>query len=193
MALFSSNPRFSPFDGIHLVNEYYVSFPRDIIELGGSLPSIKAECEVFPFEIGKSLVEKAKLVVPNSLDGALDYYKDFERARRALAELEMAVYEKEEKLIDRARALEEVWKEVESIDAGAKRVSKVIASLGVVGSVIGSVLGGLPGLLAHLFGDLASTDFISRPLGEKVSKIGRSNHIVFVYDFVKSVKKTRSD
>jgi len=191
---FLIEPTLLSFDGIHLVNEYDVSALRNVIEHGGSLPPIKARYEVFPFEIGKTLIEKAKLVVPNSLDSALDYYKDFEKARRALAELEMAVYEKErEKLIDRARALEEAWREVESIDAGAKTANKVITTLGVVGSVIGGAFGGLPGLLGGLFGGLVSTDFISRSLGEKLSKIGRSNHIVFVYDFVKSVKKTRGD
>jgi len=192
---FLVNPTVFSLDGIHLVNEYYVLFLRDdIIKLGGSLPPIEAKCEVFPFEIGKSLIEKAKLVVPNSLDGALDYYKDFEKARRALAELEMAVYGIEKKkLIDKKRALEEAWKEVESIDVRARRVSKAIATLGVVGSAIGGAFGVLPGLLGSLFGGLASTNFISEPLGEKISKIGRSNHIVFVYDFVKSTGKSRGD
>jgi len=191
---FLVDPTIFSLDGIHLVDEYDVLALKYIIKHGGSLPAKKPKSEVFPFEIGKSLIDKAKLVVPNSIEGALDYYKDFEKARRALAELEMAVYEIEEgKLIDKKRALEEAWREVESIEIGAKRASEVITTLGIVGSVIGGALGSLPGLLGGLFGGLVSTDFISRPLGEKISKIGRSNHIVFVYDFVKSARKSRGD
>jgi len=191
---FLVDPTIYSLDGIHLVDEDKVSDLRRLIEHSGSLPTIKAKCELFPFEIGRSLIEKAKLVVLDNLDGALDYYKDFEKARRALAELVMAVDEIErEKLIDRTRALEEAWKEVESIDARAKTANKVIATLGVVGSGIGGALGGLPGFLAGLFGGLVSADVISRPLGERISKIGKSSHIVFVYDFVKSVKKDRGD
>jgi len=182
-------------DGIHLVSEHNARALRYIIERGGSLPAPRTNIEVFPFEIGRSLVKRAGLVVFDGLEGVLDYYRDFEKARRALAELEMAVYEKieREKLLDRARALEEAWREVESIGAGARRASKVIATLGVVGSAIGGALGGFPGLLGGLFGGLVSANFISEPLGERVSKIGKSSHIVFVYDFVKSVGRNRGD
>jgi len=182
-------------DGIHLVDETRAFAFNFITMHDRSSPAPKANVEVFPFEIGRSLVRRAGLVVFDRLEGVLDYYRDFERARRALAELEAAVYEIESgKLLDRVRALEEAWREVESIGAGARRASRAIrVTLGVVGSAIGGALGGLPGFLAGLLGGLvsASADFISEPLGERIARIGRSSHVVFVYDFVKNVGENR--
>lgn len=195
---FLVEPTISSLDGIHLVNREDIQFLSDVISdfkfpkpnLDSSLTT--AKYEVFPYEIGRSLVENAKLVVPNNLEHALDVYPDYEKARKALKELELAVEEKGEKLKDRVAALEEVWRDMKSIETTARRI-KII--LGVAGSTIsamtGGFLAGFPGLLAGLFGGLVSTDFIATRVGKKFAKIGKGSNIVAIYDFVKTATKSR--
>lgn len=184
---FLVNPTIFSLDGIHLVDKEDILSLKDYMELDLDLSVTKANYEVFPFEIGKSLIEKANLVVPNSLDNSLDIYPDFEEARKALKNLETAVEERKEDLGDEIAALKETWEAIDSMNAKVDKGAKLLTSLGIVGSAAGGYsLWGFPGLLATLTGSFLSTNFIAEPLSEKLSKIGKSSNIVAVYDFVRN-------
>ena len=193
---FLIKPRIGSFDGIHLVDKEELPTDKYCEELGLNWNATNTECEVYPAEVGKSLIKNAKLVTSNNLENALDVYPDFEKARNALKNLETALeqkigdLEKRDQIIDKKTALEEVWKDVNTIEKNKRNVKTILVTLGVVdATMLGGYLGGFPGILAGLVGSLASSDVVAGPLSEKIAKFGKSNHIVEVFDFVRDVKQ----
>jgi hypothetical protein len=141
----------------------------------------------FPFEVGKTLIRKARLVVHNSLEETLDVYPDFKKARTALLNFQKSVEEKKNDVIDTKLALEEALKEIASIESNARKIQKGLMLMGVVGSAaIGGSLEGFPGLIAGLASGMISTDIVAKPLSDKISKIGKPSHIVAVCDFMRA-------
>jgi hypothetical protein len=80
-------------EGINLIPDHTLSRFKNLTKTTIDAPSIGNKYEVFPFDVGKFLIRKAKLVVMDNLDSALDVYPDFKKARAALRNLELAINE----------------------------------------------------------------------------------------------------
>lgn len=193
-------PTINSFDGIHLLDEEDMNLIKDIN--GNNVPKSWARCEIFPYEVGKSLINHANLVTFAHLEESLDYYRDFEKARKALKELEMALDEKKNyaekygKLYDKKIALEEIWNEMSSMDSQSKNIKKYLeVTLGIVGPIAGYAiseslgLGEFQGLLAGIAGNMLSKEAIAVPLSQRLSKMGKPNHMVEVFRFLENRKK----
>ena len=188
---FLVGPKLYSLDGIH-------SVPREEIELLSSLPPkidlLKTEkYEIFPCDVGKVLVERAKLVYFDSLKGTLSVYKYFWKARDALKNLEEAVEKKQyDKLIDRKGALEEAIRDLESIEVRKEAVKKIVnVSFDAVGVLADFYLEGFPGVLADILIKLfrkPAVEFISSRTG-----IGKDRNIVAVYDFIEKRKREEEE
>ena len=186
---FLVGPKVYSLDGIHPVS-------REMIEYLSSLPpgisSLKTEkYEIFPYDVGKVLVKKAKLVVQEDLEDALDVYKDYEKARKALFSLEKAVEEKEN-ILERAEALKKTWNELVSMEEMKGKLSVAFTTVGLVGSLAAEeYLSQQPDLLSHLLKMFLPAfrgvvlPIIAPRLAERTVKIGKSSNIVVVYDFVR--------
>ena len=195
MAVYSDllvGPKVNSLDGIHSIPREEIEFLSSLVPQTKISPLLKTgKYEIFPYDVGKVLVKKAKLVVRKDLGDALDVYKDYEKARKALFSLEKAVEEKE-KILERAKALEETWNELVSMEEMRGKRSAAFTTVGLVGSGAAEVcLSQQPGLLSLLLGMFLSAfsgvvlPRISSWLAERTVKMGKSSNIVFVYDFVR--------
>ena len=189
---FLVGPKLFSLDGLYFI-------PREKIESLSSLPpgisSLKTgKYEIFPCDVGKVLVERAKLVYFDSLKGTLSVYNDFWKARDALKNLEEAVERKQyEKLIDRKEALEEAVKDLESIEVRKEAVKKIVeVSFDAVGVLADFYLEGFSGVLTEILIKLFRTpavEFIS----SRTARIGKDRNIVAVYDFIERRKREEEE
>jgi Na+-driven multidrug efflux pump len=70
-----------------------------------------------------------------------------------------------------------------------ENIKNVMISLGIVGAAVGSSLGGSVGLLAGVIGSFVASDFIAEPISGKISRLGKSNHIIEVLNFMDNGRK----
>jgi len=189
---FLVNPLIESLNGVHIVSKEDISGLdnwSNIINPNWDKTTIGEGYELFPVDVGKSLIDNAQLITPNNLEDSLNIYPDFEKARSVLKDLEIAVEEKKN-VIDKKIALEEIWSEINSIELESGKLNTYLeVALGVVGPVTGYIVGDFPGLLAGLLCNIIGKNQITANFTNYLSKFGKSSHIIKIYDFKRISEK----
>ena len=155
-----------------------------------------------PYEVGKFLNDKLKIVVPKNIDGAIELSDEYELydLRNVMNALNEGV-EKEkidvinENLDDLSIIFDNAWKEANKLKRDVNIYTHGISlGIGVIGTLATMPIVGVSGLLAGLgltVGGEIATPKISEPLAEKITKWTTSSHLIHVYDFKKKYKLTK--
>jgi hypothetical protein len=174
------------------LRELYEQFPFG--------PIFSKEKEL-PYEVGKFLNDKLKLVVPKNIDGAIELSDEYElyNLRKVMNAINEGV-EKEkpdvinENLDDLSIIFDNVWNEANKLKRNVNIYKHGISlGIGVAGTLATMSTIGVGGLLAGLgftVGGEIAIPKISEPLAEKITKWTASSHLIHVYDFKKKYKLT---
>lgn len=176
-------------DGSHLITKTYLTSALQMNSSFGFSSPAPNNRLVFPFEAGKCLTERYHLVRPNNITHALDIFPDNHKARSALKALDQYVEDKsKDKIIDCARTLESAFKEVQEIKLKGERFETSLQIIGITGTTFSALFRGCPGILGALGFGLLSTK-VAKPLGTRLAKITKSDHVIVLYEFEKFVKE----
>lgn len=191
--LFLVGPVHYSFNGIHFVSGNAPLIGRQLIKTSG-MPT-----QIYPNEIGKSLISRLGLVRPkgmvpeSGLEGILDVYPDYDKARSALLSLDQAI--KGEGDLAVLTNTERFQQEMSIFDKRADIWIQGIRYVGVVtGSAIGEILSGKTGFLAGLGFGIATEALRNKidhgllPVGRSLAELGRPRHLTIIYDLAKDVK-----
>lgn len=177
-----------------------ISFKRsDINEIHSKFPfgqHIPKEIE-FPYEIGKFLNNKLKLLIPKNLDGAIELSDEYNLydLRKVMNALNKSIENEKINLIieksdEVSSIFENVWSEADKLKKKANIARHGISfGCGIVGAIATMPIGGVGGLLTGLgfnVADKALDEMKSyESISEKILKFGKPSHIIHVYDFKK--------
>jgi hypothetical protein len=167
-------------------------FEREILNPFG----LKAASNVeFPFEVGKFLAEKLRLIVPKNMEGAIEVAERYDQAdiKGAVEALDEAIkQEKPNAAIAKAKQIsemcEDIWRRTEKVRKKQEYVQKygVSLSFAAIGSIVTLQLGGLGGLLTGLgfsVVDKLLGEKASRGISRRITKWTTASHMVHLYDF----------
>jgi hypothetical protein len=127
-------------------------------------PHMHPTAELFPIEIGRSIIESLPLPLPVALCNRQWWITDgrdlWMPAREALTSLDAALANTAQGLSERTDRLREVWnqtgKELRRSRALKKRLTWVTSTIAVAGTMAGVGAPGTPGLIASLLGTAAT-------------------------------------
>ena len=151
----------------------------------------------FPYEVGRFLNDKLKLIVPKNIDGALEVSEvyDLHELRKVMNALDESIKrEAAESLIEKSREIsmifEDVWAKTDRLRKKEKSIQKYGVSVGIatIGSIASLPLSSFMGLLAGLGFTVADKflgEKVSQAISEKILKWTTSSHMVHLYDFKK--------
>jgi len=151
----------------------------------------------FPYEVGRFLNDKLKLIVPKNIDGALEVSEvyDLYELRKVMNALDESIKrEAAESLIEKSREIsmifEDVWAKTDRLRKKEKSIQKYGVSVGIatIGSIASLPLSSFMGLLAGLGFTVADKflgEKVSQAISEKILKWTTSSHMVHLYDFKK--------
>jgi hypothetical protein len=156
---------------------------------------IHPEMEVdFSCEVGKFLNDKLKLIIPKSIDGAIELNEEYDLydLRKVMDALNEAV--RKEKVDTINAKSEELFTIFDNVWTEANKIKRKIdiakhgisLGIGVIGTVATMPIVGIGGLLAGLgfsIGGEIAVPKISESLAEKIMKGTTSSRMIHIYDF----------
>jgi hypothetical protein len=159
-------------------------------------PKIKIEA---PYEVGKFLNKKLKLIVPKNFDGAIeisDKYNLYD-LRNVMNALNTAVErqkndEIEKKSTEISQVFENVWNDAyklkKKVNVTKYGISIGFAVVGAVATLPFAGAGGLLGGLGFIAADKCLEVKTYESISERIVKFGSQSHIMHIYDFNKKYK-----
>lgn len=181
-------PQTSSLGGCHSSNSTYLS----IAKRGGYTAGMEADDfpHGFPFEAGRMLAERYKLVRPRTLSDALEIYPDYEEARSALKSLAeyVAAAGSSSTVIDTSVRVAKAFEDVHKVKHRIKKFETAFQVTSVVGAAAAGLAGGGPGLLAGLGFGLLGTS-VASPGAQALGRLTAPSSVVSLYDFDGSVSE----
>lgn len=173
---------FLSFEGVQSINPNYLDVNIE------KILKDKSSDVIFPFDVGKLLIEKFRLIYNENI--FLDISDQTKKARTALWELDGAVKKGEiEKVKDRSIILQETWRDtkemIESMESQRKKTKLFLQIAFGIGGTMSTHYD--LGLLAGV-GFLVASHFIPERAANLLIRYTKPSHVLALFDLQKSKK-----